>query len=129
MDVAELLQWTGRGVIAVIFVGMGINHFRPRAARVMAEFIPPSIRREGLLAPLNLVYATGVCEIAGGVGILLPPVRTAAAIGLVLFLVLVFPANAHAAANPSTFGSLSIPFWRRYFAQLALILLVVLVAI
>lgn len=125
----EIAQWVLRIGLAVVFVGMGINHFRPGPAHVMAKFIPPAIRREGLLNPLNLVYFTGVCEIAGGIGILVPWVRSAAAIGLVLFLILVFPANAHAAAHPAEFRSLSIPFWRRYFAQLVLILVVILAAI
>jgi hypothetical protein len=47
----------------------------------------------------------------------------------VLFLIAVFPANAHAAADPKRFGRAAIPFWPRYFAQLALILLVMLAAI
>lgn len=128
-DAFEIVQWVLRIAIALVFVGMGINHFRPGPARVMARFIPPSIRREGLLSPINLVYFTGVCEIAGGIGILIPWVRTAAAIGLVLFLILVFPANAHAAANPAEFRSLAIPFWRRYFAQLLLILVVIVAAL
>lgn len=125
----EITQWVIRGVLALIFIGMGINHFRPGPARVMAKLIPPAMRRDGLLAPLNLVYFTGACEIAGGIGILLPFTRTAAAIGLVVFLIAVFPANAYAAANPEKFRSLAIPFWRRYFAQLVLILLVVLAAL
>jgi uncharacterized membrane protein len=128
-ELIEPAQWVLRIALALVFVGMGINHFRPGPARVMAKFIPPSIRREGLLNPLNLVYFTGACEIAGGIGILIPGVRTAAAIGLVAFLILVFPANAHAAAHPAEFRSLAIPFWRRYFAQLALILVVILAAV
>ena len=125
----EILQWVDRGLLAVVFVGMGINHFRPGPAKVMAKMIPPELRRDGILNPLNLVYFTGVCEIAGGIGILLPWVRGLAAAGLVLFLIAVFPANRHAAENPQQFRSLSIPFWRRYFAQLVLILLVVLAAV
>lgn len=129
MTPAEVLQWIDRVALALIFVGMGITHFRPGPARVMAKTIPPALRREGLLRPLNLVYLTGVCEIAGGIGILLPPTRTAAAVALVVFLIAVWPANNHLAENPDRFGSLSIPFWRRYVAQLVLILLVVLAAV
>ena len=47
----------------------------------------------------------------------------------VLFLIAVFPANAYAAEHPDRFGAIAIPFWRRYFAQLALILVVVLAAL
>src|ERR1700710_864405 len=100
MDSTATVGWVLRGIVAVIFIGMGINHFRPRAARGMARIIPPWMRREGSLSPVNLVYLTGVCEVAGGIGILLPWTRLAAAIALAVFLVVVFPANAYAAQHP-----------------------------
>ena len=90
----------------------------------MARMIPPRMRREGILKPLNLVYVTGVCEVLGGVGILLPWTRLAAAIALAVFLVAVFPANAYAAQHPDRFGRLAIPFWPRLAAQVVLIALV-----
>jgi uncharacterized membrane protein len=126
MDADTIAAWVLRSAIAVVFIGMGINHFRPRAARGMARMIPPRLRSDGALSPLRLVYFTGVCEIAGGIGILVPVTRLAAAIALVVFLVAVFPANAYAAEHPEIFGRAAIPFWRRYFAQLALVALVVL---
>jgi uncharacterized membrane protein len=126
MDAAQIFAWILRGIAAVIFLGMGINHFRPRAARGMARMIPPKMRREGRLNPLNLVYFTGVCEILGGAGILMPWTRLAAAIALTIFLIAVFPANAYAAAHPQKFGRAAIPFWPRLVAQLALIALVLL---
>jgi uncharacterized membrane protein len=128
MDAAAITAWILRGIVAAIFVGMGVNHFRPRAARGMARMIPPRMRAEGVLAPINLVYFTGVCEVAGGIGILVPVTRLAAAIALVLFLIAVFPANAHAAAHPERFGRLAIPFWPRLIAQLVLIAIVILAA-
>jgi uncharacterized membrane protein len=126
MNAATLTAWILRGVTAVIFVGMGVNHFRPRVARGMAQIIPPRMRRDGALKPLNLVYLTGVCEILGGVGILLPWTRLAAAVALTVFLVAVFPANAYAAQHPEKFGRAAIPFWPRLIAQLVLIALVLL---
>ncbi|MBC7725538.1 MAG: DoxX family membrane protein [Burkholderiaceae bacterium] len=126
---ADTTQWVLRALIALLFVGMGVNHFRPGPARVMAKLIPPALRGTGLLSPIRLVYATGLCEIAGGIGILLPATRTAAMIGLVLFLIAVFPANAYAAGKREQFGAIAIPFWPRYSAQLALILVVVLAGI
>lgn len=129
MDVFGIVQWVLRVALAIVFIGMGINHFVPKSAHVMSKLIPPGLRREGILTPLNLVYFTGLCEVAGGIGILVPWTRTAAAIALVVFLIAVFPANAYAAAHPDRFGSIAIPFWRRYLAQLALILLVVLAAV
>ena len=118
-----------RIVIAVVFIGMGINHFVPKSARVMAKMIPPALRREGALNPLNLVYLTGVCEIAGGIGLLVPQTRLAAGIALVVFLAAVFPANAYAAANRERFGTLAIPFWPRLVGQLVLAALIIWVAV
>jgi len=39
------------------------------------------------------VYLSGIAEIAGGIGLLVPPLRKAAGIGLIALLVAVFPAN------------------------------------
>jgi len=113
--------------LAVLFLGMGVTHFVPAVSRGMAAMIPPRLRREGLAKPINLVYFTGVCELAGGVG-LLTPLRPIAAIALVVFLIAVFPANAYAAQHPERFGRVAIPFWPRLAAQLALIALLVFVA-
>ncbi|KQO08792.1 hypothetical protein ASF06_11685 [Agreia sp. Leaf244] len=118
-----------RILIAVVFIGMGINHFVPKSARVMAKMIPPALRREGLFSPLNLVYLTGACEIAGGIGLLVPQTRLAAGIALVVFLAAVFPANAYAAANRERFGALAIPFWPRLAGQLVLAALIIWVAV
>lgn len=43
--------------------------------------------------PAALVAISGAAEIAGGLGLLVPRLRRAAGIGLVLLLVAVFPAN------------------------------------
>ena len=118
-----------RIAIAVVFIGMGINHFVPKAARIMAKMIPPMLRREGALNPLNLVYFTGFCEIAGGIGLLVPQTRLAAAIALVVFLAAVFPANAYAAANRERFGAVAIPFWPRLIGQMVLAALIIWVGV
>jgi uncharacterized membrane protein len=129
MDAAMTIAWILRGLVALIFIGMGVNHFLPRSARGMARMIPPFLRREGMLKPINLVYFTGVCEIAGGVGILVPATSLAAAIALTVFLIAVFPANAYAAEHPDQFGRAAIPFWPRLLGQLALIAIVLLAAL
>jgi len=117
-----------RILIAVVFIGMGVNHFVPRSARTMAAMIPPWLRPDGRVTPLTLVYVTGVCEIAGGLGLLFPPTRIAAGIALVLFLACVFPANAYAAGRREKFGALAIPFWPRLVGQVVLAALVLVVA-
>jgi hypothetical protein len=54
--------------------------------------MPPSIRW-----PRAMVYFTGVCEIAGAVGLLLRECRRAAAYALIAFFLAVLRANIHAA--------------------------------
>jgi uncharacterized membrane protein len=49
--------------------------------------------------PELLVTFTGVAEILGAVGLLIPRLARAAAIGLTLLLVAIFPANVHAALH------------------------------
>ncbi len=95
------IQLAMRILLALVFVGMGVNHFVPRAATAMAAIIPPSFRRPGVPSPLVLVWFTGLCEIAGGIGLLIEPVRLAAGVALAVFLVAVFPANAFAARHPA----------------------------
>ena len=120
----EIAQWVLRIALATVFVGMGVAHFVPGPARTMGAMVPPALTRR--ISARVLVRFTGLCEIAGGIGLLFAPTRLAAAVCLVVFLVAVFPANARAAAHPERFGSASIPFWPRFVAQLALIGLVVL---
>jgi uncharacterized membrane protein len=115
-----------RILLALVFVGMGVNHFVPGPARTMAAIIPPSFRRPGIPSPTALVRITGICEIAGGIGLLLDPVRLAAGIALAVFLVAVFPANAYAARHRERFGRLAIPLVPRLAAQVAMIALVLL---
>ncbi|GAB3605663.1 DoxX family protein [Conyzicola nivalis] len=115
--------------LVLLFVGMGVNHFRRGPARVMAAMIPPRLRRRGLPKPMTLVYLTGVCEIAGGLGLAFPVTRLAAYVALIVFLVAVFPANAYAAKHPEKFGRGAIPFWPRLAGQAVLIALLVFVVL
>ena len=89
--------------LAAAFVGAGVMHFvRPR---VFEAIVPPS-----LPAPRALVLVSGAAEIAGGVGLLVGPLRWAAGVGLVLLLVAVFPANLYMARQPERFRGLA-PAW------------------
>jgi len=112
--------------LAVMFVGMGVLHFVPAFARGMGAMIPPRMR---FASAKTLVRLTGVCEIAGGVGLLVPWTHVAAAIALIVFLVAVFPANAYAARDPERFGKAAIPFWPRLAGQVVLVGLLVFVAL
>jgi uncharacterized membrane protein len=54
--------------------------------------------------PEFLVTLTGICEILGAIGLLVPPLVRWAAIGLTLLLIAVFPANVRAARDGITIG-------------------------
>lgn len=125
-DVINGLQLALRIVLALVFIGAGITHFLPAVQRTMAAMIPPRMRRPGLASPVNLVLFTGVCEVAGGLGLLFPPTTVAAGIALIIFLAAVFPANAYAARYPKRFGRVAIPFVPRLIGQLILMILIVL---
>lgn len=123
----DTIQLVTAIALAALFVGMGILHFVPSVARGMSAIIPPAIKER--VSGKALVRLTGVCEIAGGIGLLVPALRPVAAIALIVFLVAVFPANAYAARHPERFGRAAIPFWPRLLAQLALIALLMFVAL
>lgn len=126
IDVVQLVVTI---LLAVTFIGMGANHFVPSRARGMAAMIPPWIKGDGWRSAKSLVRITGVCEIAGGAGLLVPWTHVLAAIALAVFLVAVFPANAYAAANRERFGRAAIPLIPRLIAQILLIAILVFVAV
>lgn len=126
MTAPELAQLVLRILLASVFVFMGVTHFVPRVARGMRAMIPPALRRPGMPSPALLVSVTGVAELVGAAGLLAPwpLLRELTGIALVVFLILVFPANAYAAQHREKFGRTAIPFWPRYLGQLVLIALV-----
>ena len=75
-----------RILIALLFCGMGVLHFaKPEPfLNVMPPLFP---------APYALVLISGVFEMLGGVGVLIPRVRRAAGIGLIALLIAVYPVN------------------------------------
>jgi uncharacterized membrane protein len=129
MDAAEIAQCVLRIALALAFIVIGVSHFVAAPARTMAAMIPPALRQKWIPSPRALVTITGLCEIAGGLGLLWEPSRFIAGIALVLFLIAVFPANVYAAEHPKRFGKAALPFWPRYFGQVALIALCLLAAI
>jgi uncharacterized membrane protein len=91
--------------LGLIFVGAGLNHFAtPRHYR---RIVPP-----GWGDPGTLVAVSGVAEVAGGLGVMLPGTRRPAGLGLIALLVAVFPANLHMARNSHEFHR--IPRWALY---------------
>jgi uncharacterized membrane protein len=106
-----------RWLAALLFVGAGLNHFRNPI--FFRNIVPPRFPD-----PALLVAISGVCEIAGGVGLLIRPLRTAAGWGLIALLVAVFPANLYMAVHPERIAGLHVAqwiLWLRLPLQLVLI--------
>lgn len=82
--------------VAFFFTSAGVGHFT--SAEFFVAIVPPY-----LPSPLALVYISGVFEILGGLGVLLPKTRKLAGYGLLALLVAVYPANIHMALNPELF--------------------------
>jgi uncharacterized membrane protein len=90
----EADSWSGalRFAFALMFLFTAASHFHPRTRNDLIRMVPQS-----LPAPALLVTATGLFELAGAVGLWVPWAATAAAYGLMLLLIAMFPANVHAA--------------------------------
>ncbi|HEY1552659.1 MAG TPA: DoxX family membrane protein [Kofleriaceae bacterium] len=100
MHVKPILRW----VLTVFMVGAGINHFLSPAAYV--AMVPAA-----LPAPALLVQISGVAEILGGLGLILPKTRRLAAWGIIALLVAVFPANINMAVNDLPLGTTHVASW------------------
>ncbi len=101
---------------AVFYVFAGSLHFiRPESyLRIMPPYIP---------SHSAMVRISGFFEILGGLGLLIPKTRRAAAWGLIALLVAVFPANLYMATNPAEAGAASLApvlRWGRLPLQLLL---------
>ena len=79
-------SFIGRASMAVMLIVTGVSHFMNTQPMVemMPDFMP---------AKRELVYFTGVCELLAVVGLLWDRTARLAAILLVIFFVLVLPAN------------------------------------
>lgn len=72
----------------LLFTAMG--HFM--FTKGMTMMLPASIPFK-----TAIVYVTGILEIVGAVGLLIPSVRTGVACALIVFFILLLPANIYAA--------------------------------
>ncbi|WP_281259654.1 DoxX family protein [Mycolicibacterium palauense] len=102
----------------------GIAHFVPPRRAEMIAIVPP-----GLPAPALLVTVTGVLELLGAAGLLFPVTRVGAAAGLAVLLLVMFPANVHAARMPNPPASMTTRLWLRSAQQVAYLAAAVVVAV
>ena len=96
------------GLLSLTFVSVGVLHFVRGA--LFEAIVPP-----WLPAPHLLVVVSGVFEILGGLGVLVPGTRRWAGWGLVALLIAVFPANIHMALEADHFAAaMGTPPWALY---------------
>jgi uncharacterized membrane protein len=98
--IKTLLRW----LLTIFMVAAGANHFITPTTYV--AMMPAE-----LPAPLTLVYVSGIAEMLGGLGLILPATRKLAAWGLVALYVAVFPANLNMAINHLRLGASDVPSW------------------
>ena len=88
---------------AALFIAAGSLHFiRPQ---MYAKIVPPAFGHEA-----ELVAISGLAEIAGGIGLLVPATRRTAAYGLIALLLAVWPANIFMAIDAASFRGVA-PAW------------------
>ena len=89
---------------AAFYIGAGTLHFA--SPKPYLKIMPPYVPWHPAM-----VYLSGVAEIAGGIGLLIPRLRRMAAWGLVAVLIAVFPANLYMATDHIQMTANPAPEW------------------
>jgi uncharacterized membrane protein len=119
--ISALQDWAAavRVGLAVMLCFTAAAHFNSMRADLI-RMVPPAVPY-----PELMVTFTGVCEVLGAIGLLVPQTRRIAAVALIVFLVAVLPANIHAArAGVAVGGAEATPMLPRIALQLLFIALV-----
>jgi len=107
---------SARGALSVMLLFTAAAHFNAMREDLI-RMVPPSFPR-----PELFVTVTGVLEILGAIGILVPKTRRLAGIGLILLFLAMFPANVSAALRDVTLGGRPVTaLWLRVPMQLLFI--------
>ena len=100
-----------RYLLGALFIAAGINHFVNTA--IYVSIMPPYLPWH-----LELVYISGVAEIALGFLLLIQRYALWAGWGIIVLCVAVFPANLHMAMHAELYPSLpALALWLRLPAQ------------
>ena len=121
LGAVRLQRWSAatRVGLTIMFLFTAAAHVNSMRADLV-RMVPP-----GVPNPELMVTLTGVCEVLGAIGLLIPRTRRIAAVSLILFLIAVLPANVHAARSALTLGGAPVtPLWPRVALQIVFIGLV-----
>ena len=99
-ETPDRLRAAFRWLLITAFLVAGFGHFY--ASSFFVAIMPPYLPYH-----LELVWLSGVCEIAGALGLIFRQTRKPAGIGLMMLTVAVFPANVHMALNPGDYPAFS----------------------
>ena len=110
-------QAVGLGFVFVWFFVGGIFHFA--ATDTEAGVVPPYIPW-----PVAAVLVSGVFELLGAIGILIPRTRRAAGIGLFLLTIAVTPVHFYMLQRPELYPVPLWALWLRLPVQVALLWLI-----
>ena len=98
VDLLNSWTWCLRGGLALMLLLTASAHWGKQRADLIA-MVPRAFRRPDLM-----VSATGVAEILGAVGLLIPAIAPVAAGCLAALMIALFPANIRAAREGLTIG-------------------------
>jgi uncharacterized membrane protein len=93
-----------RWALAAIYLVAGIFHLSTPGAFLM-------ITPDWVPFPRQVILTTGLCEIAGAIGLLTRGLRRAAGVGLALYAVCVLPANIKHALDGLPAGQIQLGWW------------------
>jgi len=110
--------------LAAMVVLTGVAHFAPPLRASLIAIVPPRLPAPGLL-----VSFTGVLELIGAVGLLVPATRIVAAVCLLLLMLAMFPANIYAARMPNPPKSMTTRLPLRTAEEIVYLAAAVMVAI
>lgn len=88
-------------IVALFFLAGGIAHFM--GTDLFVNAMPDYLSHQE-----ELVIVSGIFELLGAVGILIPKTRVFAAYGLIVLVVVVFPVNINMALHPNRYAGIPV---------------------
>ncbi|PZM08831.1 hypothetical protein CPY51_28110 [Rhizobium tubonense] len=106
-------RWGSRWALAIVYTAAALSHLATPDSflRITPDWVP---------FPRQTIIATGICELAGAVGILTGRYRRITGIALALYAICVYPANIKHALDGLSAGGHDPLGWWYHIPRLAL---------